>query len=292
MNFWFWKQDMSTSYTYPSALPRVIDTLGSEDFSPALLEFIRAAANFDSAVIMAYPDTSALHVIHNALHDGDQSGFDNAYRNRLWLLSPLYLSAKSGMRGFFHILDIASNNFQNSEYYKLYYQSNGVVDQAVFLLESGNGSPIAVSLERTPTLRAFSKKDKMRLGEITATVAALVQKQWPTGVTTRNNSPTEARKTNLHLHVDNLLQQFGSSYLTPRERDVVQLILKGYPSKTAAQQLGISTQTEQVHRKNIYHKLGLSSHGELFSLFFDALVQPGSGSSDPLAGLLGRPTTT
>ncbi|MBE9538825.1 MAG: helix-turn-helix transcriptional regulator [Proteobacteria bacterium] len=283
---------MSTSYAYPSALPRVIDALGSGDFAPALLEFIRAAANFDSAVIMAYPDTGALHVIHNALHDGDQSGFGSAYRNRLWLLSPLYLSAKTGMRGFFHILDIAPDNFRNSEYYKLYYQSNGVKDQAVFLLESGNGSPIAVSLERTQALRAFSKRDKSRLGEIAGTVAALVEQQWPTGVNTRNGGPSEPRESNLHLHVENLLQQFGSSYLTPRERDVVQLILKGYPSKTAAQQLGISTQTEQVHRKNIYHKLGLSSHGELFSLFFDALVQPGPGSDDPLAGLLGHSTTT
>jgi len=283
---------MSTNYTYPPALPRVIDALGSEDFSPALLEFIRTAANFDSAVIMAYPDTSALHVIHNALHDGDQSGFDSTYRNRLWLLSPLYLSAKSGMRGFFHILDIAPENFRNSEYYKLYYQSNGVKDQAVFLLESGDGSPIAVSLERTPALQAFSARDKSRLGEIIATVAALVQQQWPTGLATRNNGPTESTESNLHLHVENLLQQFGSSYLTPRERDVVQLILKGYPSKTAAGQLGISTQTEQVHRKNIYHKLGLSSHGELFSLFFDVLVQPKSASGDPLADVLGRSTTT
>lgn len=279
---------MPTTHTIFSTLPEAIDSLGGNKFPPALLEFIRTAANFDSAVIMAYPKTSALRIVYNALHEGDLPGFEGTYRDRLWLLSPLYLSAKSGVRGFFHIVDIAPNNFKNSEYYKLYYQSSGVIDQTGFLLESGDESPIAISLERTSALRAFSKSDKNKLEEITDTVAALVRQQWPKGLSTENPVTPEPSAGNLHEHVENLLQQFGSSILTPRERDVVQLILKGYPSKTAALHLGISSQTEQVHRKNIYHKLGLSSHGELFSLFFDALVQSRPGSEDPLADLLDR----
>ena len=283
---------MSTSKLYPDALPALIDALGSEDFCPALLEFIRTAANFDSAVIMAYPESGALQVIYNALHDGDQPGFSSTYLDRLWLLSPVYLAAKAGVRGFFHIMDIVPANFKNSEYYKLYYQKSGVIDQTVFLLESGSGSALAISLERTAALRAFGKAEKRNLDVITNTISALVQQQWPTDPLSQRGYNAPSPEPDLHLHVENLLQQFGSSYLTPRERDVVQLILKGYPSKTAAQQLGISTQTEQVHRKNIYHKLGLSSHGELFSLFFDVLVQPKSASGDPLADVLGRSTTT
>ena len=283
---------MATTHRYPPALSGAIDALGDEAFSPALLEFIRTAANFDSAVIMAYPKTSALQVIYNALHDGDQSGFGGTYRDRLWLLSPLYLSAKAGVRGFFHILDIAPDSFQNSEYYKLYYQSNGVKDHTGFLVECGDGSPVAISLERTPALKAFSKRDKRQLEEITATVAALVRKQWPAGPSVQENVAAEPMNPNLHQHVETLLQQFGSSRLTPRERDVVQLILKGCPSKTAARQLDISVQTERVHRKNIYNKLGLSSHGELFSLFFDALVEPMPESGDPLTRLLQPATTT
>ena len=283
---------MTSSNHYTGALPELIDALGSKDFSPALLEYIRTAANFDSAVIMAYPKTSALQVIYNALHEGDQFGFDGNYRDGLWLLSPLYLSARAGVRGFFHILDIAPDNFKNSEYYKLYYQSNGVKDHTGFLVESGDGSPIAISLERTPTLRAFSQRDKRKLQEIADTVAALVRKQWPSGLSSKNNASLELAESNLHGHVEKLLQQFGSSFLTPREREVVQLVLKGYPSKIAAQKLGISSQTEQVHRKNIYQKLGLSSHGELFSLFFDALVQPFPGSGDPLSNILGSAPST
>jgi DNA-binding CsgD family transcriptional regulator len=276
---------MPVTDTYHNTLPTVIDSIGSENFPVALLEFIRSIARFDSAVIMAYPETSALQVIHNALHAGDQSGFGTSYQEHLWLLSPLYLSAKSGVRGFFHILDIAPENFEHSEYYNLYYHSNGVKDQVGFLVESGDGTPIAISLERTPALRSFSKTDKERLKNGAEILSSLVKKHWPGGMSNAASASTETLETNLYHHVETLLSQFGSSFLTPRERDVVQLVLKGYPSKVAAQRLGISSQTEQVHRKNIYKKLGLSSHGELFSLFFDALVQPCPTEGDPLTQL-------
>lgn len=264
-----------------SALPTAINMLGSDAFAPALLEFVRTAADFDSGVIMAYPETGSLMVLHNALHEGDQSGFGGPYRDGLWLLSPLYLSAKAGKRGFFHILDLAPKNFAKSEYYALYYSSNGVIDHTIFLLESGDGTPIAISLERTGEMPAFSKHERQQLGAISDTIAALVRQHWKTTKDSRKHT-----ETGLHRQVQTVLQQFGSSYLTPRERDVVQLILKGYPSKQIARELGISTQTEQVHRKNIYQKLGLSSHNQVFSLFFDALVQPCDDDTDPLIALL------
>lgn len=262
------------------ALPPAIDALGGEDFCPALLALIDAAAPFDSGVIMGYPDNGELLVVHNALHAGDQPGFGGAYRDGLWLLSPLYLSAKAGVRGFFHILDIAPDNFRDSEYYALYYSSNGVLDHTGFLVETGDGTPLAISLERTPTMSPYASGEKAALRALAPTVAALARRHWPDGL-----AAGASQQGGLHRQVQQVLQAFGSSLLTPRERDVVQLILRGYPSKSVARELGISAQTEQVHRKNIYQKLGLSSHNQLFSLFFDALAQPLRPGVDPLVAI-------
>ncbi|MEH6569026.1 MAG: helix-turn-helix transcriptional regulator [Halioglobus sp.] len=264
-----------------TALPAAINALGGEQFPVALLDLVRCAADFDSAVIMSYPESGSLNILYNALHEGDQSGFSGPYRNGLWLLSPLYLSAKSGLRGFFHILELAPDNFRDSEYYSLYYQTNGIIDHTIFLLEGGDGTPLAISLERSHKMSAFTGAEKKQLNSMTAILSALLKQHWKSGL----NHPTHQDNA-LHHQVQSVLQQFGTSYLTPRERDVAQLVLKGYPSKLAARELGISAQTEQVHRKNIYQKLGLSSHNELFSLFFDALVQPGDGNTDPLRALL------
>ena len=46
------------------------------------------------------------------------------------------------------------------------------------------------------------------------------------------------------------------SPLTPRERDVLELIAKGLKQKQIAQHLAISMETARKHIKNAYRKLG------------------------------------
>ena len=51
--------------------------------------------------------------------------------------------------------------------------------------------------------------------------------------------------------------------LTPREREVLQLIAEGYTNKQIAEILNISIKTVQVHRTNMMKKLDLHNRGEL-----------------------------
>jgi NarL family two-component system response regulator LiaR len=50
--------------------------------------------------------------------------------------------------------------------------------------------------------------------------------------------------------------------LTPRERDVLALVVKGWTNAEIAGQLGVSRSTVKVHVSNILSKLGVSSRGE------------------------------
>jgi len=51
--------------------------------------------------------------------------------------------------------------------------------------------------------------------------------------------------------------------LTPREREIIQLVAEGKSNKEVAVTLKISTKTVEAHRANMMHKLGLSSVSEL-----------------------------
>ena len=54
--------------------------------------------------------------------------------------------------------------------------------------------------------------------------------------------------------------------LTPREHDVLQLIVEGHTNKSAAEALGISARTVELHRLRLQKKLGVRSSAELVRL--------------------------
>ncbi|HEY7688784.1 MAG TPA: LuxR C-terminal-related transcriptional regulator [Dongiaceae bacterium] len=55
--------------------------------------------------------------------------------------------------------------------------------------------------------------------------------------------------------------------LTPREREIVQLVVEGHPSATIAQRLGISRGTVKNHRRRLYDRLDITTERELFLLY-------------------------
>lgn len=58
--------------------------------------------------------------------------------------------------------------------------------------------------------------------------------------------------------------------LTPRERDVLDLIVAGRPNKLIAYELGIATRTVEVHRAHLMEKLHARSLSEVLRIAFTA----------------------
>jgi len=72
-------------------------------------------------------------------------------------------------------------------------------------------------------------------------------------------SDAESRRSSWVAHANE--QQLAA--LTDREREVLNRTLSGSTSKEIAHELGISPRTVEVHRKNLLHKLGISTVKEL-----------------------------
>ena len=82
-------------------------------------------------------------------------------------------------------------------------------------------------------------------------------------------------------------REWGARYerLSPREREVFVLVVRGLPNKQIADVLGVSERTVKAHRSQVMHKMGVQSGAELgravewLSDFFRATPAPNVGES-------------
>lgn len=58
--------------------------------------------------------------------------------------------------------------------------------------------------------------------------------------------------------------------LTPREKDVLEGLVTGYPNKTIGYDLGISARTVEIHRANLMKKLEVNNISDLLRIAFAA----------------------
>ncbi len=64
--------------------------------------------------------------------------------------------------------------------------------------------------------------------------------------------------------------QLALTHLSPREREVAQLVALGRPNKLIASALNISEKTVHIHRQHVMEKAGISSAAELARLMLRA----------------------
>jgi len=70
------------------------------------------------------------------------------------------------------------------------------------------------------------------------------------------------------MQVDAIRERLFS--LTPREREVLDLIIRGRPNKTMAQEMGLSQRTIELHRSRVMEQMGAASVAQLVRMFLDA----------------------
>jgi two-component system response regulator NreC len=67
--------------------------------------------------------------------------------------------------------------------------------------------------------------------------------------------------------------------LSPREREVLDLIAQGYTNQQVADRFGLSVKTIETHRSRLVEKLGLRSRAELVRYALDSGLFPGSDAA-------------
>ncbi|TQV87419.1 helix-turn-helix transcriptional regulator [Aliikangiella coralliicola] len=237
----------------------LIRSLNQPDFGQKLFQILKANLTFDSFVIMLYTNESAPEILHDEIKEKNDVFYD-IYLGGAFLISPIYSAYKRGDYGFFPIREIVPDDFYNSEYYLSYYSKSGLQDQLIMISQINETKAVAISIGLLSG--EFSQDDITMTRQLYPIINAAVNKQWST-LTKQNND--------LSNQLQRAFDLFASSVLTERERTVIQKLMQGHSSKSAAKILGISVDTERSYRKSAYGKLNINSQSELFNLLFSCL---------------------
>jgi DNA-binding CsgD family transcriptional regulator len=223
----------------------------------------------NDVMVICYPSKKLPTIAYNDLPPENRTSIVEQYVKGAFLLDPFYIAArKKELSGFYHLCDIAPERFEQSEYNCSYFERTGLSDECGYLIQYNGGGDkfIIVSLGQIDTKQKFSQQDLDNLKAITPLVESLVKYHW------QSNESDNDMQMDTRAQLETALEAFGTSFLTNRENQTIQMILHGYANRAIAERLDISIETVKLHRKNAYAKLDLGTQGELFNLFINSLM--------------------
>ncbi|NVK56860.1 MAG: helix-turn-helix transcriptional regulator [Alteromonadaceae bacterium] len=265
----------------------LIETVGEDTFCQQLASFGQQLSGFNSAVVVSFLNKEKPLILFDNLPPKYRDKSLKPYVEGAYLLDPLYEIYKKDLAdGVYRLRDLTSREFEDSEYYNHYFEATGIVDEAGVLIKVSNDISIEISFGYRKTENLQNPLPDMQvLIDCFPLIQAACKQNWS------RESQLVPLKRQLRtggefgVTLDAAFANFGKSVLSPRECEIVQLILKGYSSDAIAEMLTISRETVKVHRKRCYSKLQINTSAELFSLFLEAisLVPLGASDNDPLS---------
>ena len=267
---------MDALTTFSKVVNEATSLLGESGFAAALSNGIRELIEADDVSLIRYPDAGPPVIEYTLPPKRRGKTTLDRYVKGPFLLDPFYRAAQvDGYFGVFRLRALAPSGFKESEYFRTWYHECGFQDECGLLIALDSGS-FNLALGMTGGSRRFSKRQVGRLEAVFPAVEAMVRRHW-------NPLTPAADSSDLRRRLQEALGAFGSSVLTRREQQVIELVLLGNSTRLVADKLGISAETVKLHRKHAYAKLDISSQAELFYLFVDALAShTGDSGADPL----------
>ena len=248
-------------------MAELVGAADSRTLAKHLVSLMCATVSNNGTSLLAFHKDAAPEVIHHSLAPSRARHYLDRYLAGPYLLDPLYqLALRAKKPTMCRFRDTQPDRFHSSEYYRQYVERTHLVDEMDFLLSVTQNSALVLVCGRTE--KRFTRVELNRLRLIEPLGRSAMQRVW-------DSRDSEASSSDdgrvMHRRLTACFENFGESTLTQREREITQLLLRGYSSKSIARELGIAPGTVMVHKRNLFAKLGITSQYELFSSFIDAL---------------------
>lgn len=162
------------------------------------------------------------------------------------------------------MIDVIEDN-KDDDYIKNYMPITGVEDDVVLFCKISENDAVGLCLERR---QQFSQAELKQLKEVFPLLTGLVRSHNRITCLT----PVECSSSNMPpVNFSEAFSGFLPDVLTPRERQIIRLVLIGFDNAAISRRLGVSIGTIKNHRKRIHTKIDVTSEREMFSMFLGYL---------------------
>lgn len=258
-------------------LARAADRVGDAAFYGELLGAFGRHLKADLSMVMRYSRRGAPAYI---IHDGLRSEHMDLYLKGLYRVDPIYkLCRQKRVHGVKDLAAVSTPADRSGDYYNVFLRLTGMADDLVMLLPVEAETYVGIVYERKTLFRSHEIAEIRTLYPLIETLHQVHQRAIR-GEGRRDaaerpreeNTDTDPAAGLTPLDHKAALASFLSRELTPREREIVHLILLGYPNIKIAERLKLSLNTIKNHKKRMYAKLDITTERELFLAFVNFLV--------------------
>jgi len=272
------QQHAAVPAAWAAASAEIVDHCDDPILPGILARALGTLIEFEYSVVFVYRGRgSPIHVHDTFPSPGDRAGLVNYVKNT-YVLNPLYNAYQRGLKtGVYRLRDLAADRLvdrKSCQKYKICATSSEEIgyltdgwpagrEELCVVMELPNSECAELTLSRKSSQGGFADGEVASLAPVIPFLAAAVRRYWRQARLMHRSSPPDTG-------AEDALRVLGRNLLSPRERELAQLLLRGYSSAAIGLRLGISTTTVKTHRKNLYAKLGVSTQLELFSVFLDS----------------------
>ncbi|WP_085909022.1 helix-turn-helix transcriptional regulator [Kiloniella majae] len=250
----------------------LIDNIGKKHFFPWVAEQLKHVIPHEFCMIFQYQKEQCPQVLYDGLSPlGYREGLKN-FLQSTWQINPFYHACREGLKPGLHTMEALSRKISSRSYAEKSKSPDDYKMRPDQMEEIGyvtDGWPLG--MQELMLAIPLPDNDVIEI--------SLSQKNIPTD----KDAPLLERSQELvpiiisaikkHCEALGLTQEAAQRALipdrydlTPREENIMDLILSGHGSEAIGLRLGIALPTVKTHRRNLYRKLGISSQAELFAL--------------------------
>jgi len=245
--------------------------VGQGGFYRDLRDAIGVHLKADLTMIMRYSKHGTPEYL---TRDGLKQKHMELYVHGLYRVDPIYRLCRDGVAsGVLDLREISTADDTSGNYFNIFLSLTGMVDDLAILLPLPCGSAsLGLVFERQVHFRE-AELDEMRSVYPLIDSLHRLQLRFCTGGEFGRLIDREEPLGLPPLEYGAALDAFLRGKLTPRERDIMRLILLGYPNAKTAELLKLTVHTIKNHKKRMYKKLDITTERELFLNFISSVFQ-------------------